>query len=131
MKSDKIKEAFKEKIKLFMNVQEYFSDKRLPTDASWDNYFIENYSSNVIIESDEEEFITYSIQEGFILIKDFIAHGNGLKLISKIIKKGNQLKLPILAYVHFTNNQVLNIAIKRYKFRILNVVGKQYLIGRK
>ena len=47
----------KEKIKLYMNVQEFISDKRVPTDAEWDKYFIDNYDNECALEVVNESFI--------------------------------------------------------------------------
>lgn len=123
----------KEQIKLYMSAHEFLCDKRIPTDAQWDKYFIENYSNNVSIEfydDNEKEFITYGIYPDHILIKDFIAFGNGLSLFKKVLLMGKDSHLPIKAFVHFSNNQVLNILLKRYNFKIIDTIGCQYLVER-
>jgi len=124
--------SIKEKIKVYMSVHEFLCDKRVPTDAEWDKYFIKNYSGNVNIEfyNDGKEFIAYEVYPDHILIKDFIAQGSGLKLFKKILELAQHKDLPIKAFVHFSNKQVLNILLKRYKFYILDTVGNQYLVER-
>ena len=121
----------KEKIRLYMNVHELICDKRLPTDADWDAFFIKNYNDATSIHFYKEDFITYEIMFNCIYIKDMVSENNtGIYLINHVIEKSKELKLPIMAMVHKSNLQVLNVVARRYGFKIGNQIGSQFVIYR-
>ena len=120
-----------EKIKLYISALDFMTDKRLPTDAELDKYIQENYKDNCSIDIIKDDFITYRINDDHIFIKDFISFGNGMQLLNNIIKKSKELNLPIRASVHFSNQQVINICMNRYKFEIIGATENQFIIERK
>lgn len=115
----------KEKIKLFGNVYDFLLTRKCATDEQWDAYF-QKYSDGVDYVVDNEAFITYQENEDHIFIKDFFALGEGLSLVTNLLKK----KKPLRALVHMANIEMLN-ASRKFKFNILSIVGNQYLIERK
>lgn len=119
----------KEQIKLYISINDFLCDKRLPTDEDLDKYIINTYTDNINIEFYKDDFITWGVFFNAIVIKDFIAsHNNGLQLFLKVFNKAKELNLPIIGYVHFSNKRLLHVAIKRFGFKIVNKVGLQYQI---
>jgi hypothetical protein len=126
-----ITSTVKDKIKMYMNVQEFLCDKRVPTDADWDKYFIESYSNNVAIEIYKEDFITYEVMHNCIFIKDIVCEkASGIHLMNKVIKVAQDAKKPIMAFIHYTNTRLLDIVQRRYGFVLGQLVGKQYIVIR-
>jgi hypothetical protein len=126
-----INTKLKEKIKAYMNVQEFICDKRLPTDKDWERYFINNYTDTTSFHFFEDDFISYDVTPTYIFIKDFVSIKNkGIKLINFIIKMSERMNLPIMAHVHTSNLQVLRIAVNRYGFQLGKIFDNQYLIYR-
>lgn len=126
-----INNSLKEKIKVFMNVQELLSNKRVMTDSEWDRYFIENYNNKCELEIIGDSFITYEIYPEHIFIKDMVCFGEGFKLLNKVLTLSKEINLPIRAMIHITNEQVLNVIQKRFNFKIISLIGNQYLVERK
>jgi hypothetical protein len=119
----------KDKIKMYMSVQDFLCDKRMPTDANWDKYFIENYNNNVQIEVYNEDFITYEVMWNCIFIKDFVSEkGSGIMLFNHVLRMAKIENKPICAFIHKTNVKLLQIVQKRYGFKIGSTVGNQYLV---
>lgn len=121
----------KEKIKLFMNVQDFCSDRRIATDKEWERYFIDNYNDDTLFYFHKEDFISYEVLNDYIIIKDFVcSQGSGLKLLLTVLDIADEKKLPTMAFIHKTNTQVLNIVKKRFNFEVLKELNKQYLLIR-
>ena len=120
-----------EKIKLYVSINDFLTDKRLITDTELDEYIINNYSDDCSIQVIKNDFITYKINEDHVFIKDFISFGNGIKLWENVLNKATKLKLPVRAMVHFSNHQLLNICMNRYKFEIIGATENQFIIERK
>ena len=124
-----ISAKIKDKIKMYMSVQDFLCDKRLPTDAAWDKYFIDNYKDNIQIEVYKEDFITYEIMWNCIFIKDFVCEkGSGISLFNHVIRMAKIENKPICAFIHKTNVKLLQIVQKRYNFKVGSMVGNQYLV---
>ena len=119
-----------DQIKLYISYNDFMTDKRLPTDEELDAYIIKNYADECKIEVVENDFITYGVFDDHIFIKDFVAFGNGIGLLNKVIQKSKQLCIPIRAMVHFSNHKVLEICLKRYKFEIIGATSNQFIIQR-
>jgi len=115
------------KIKLFMNVQAFLGDRRLPTDEYWDNYFIQNYNNDTGFIFEGEDFLAYDEDETSVYIKDFICNGTGLRLFNELAAK----KKSIRAMVHTTNTRLLNVMMGKLRFKIIELVGNQYLCERR
>lgn len=115
-----------DKILTYMNVQEFLCNKELPSQADWDNYFAQH--ENTSKRQDDKGFLNYEEDDNYIFITDFISHGSGIKLFRQILGLSENTNKPILCNIHRTNTQLLNIAIKRYKFNLCGLYGNQYLL---
>jgi hypothetical protein len=120
-----------DQIKLYISVNDFLTDKRLPTDTELDEYIIKNYTDECKIEVVRDDFITYKVFDDHIFIKDFVSFGNGIGLLNNVLKQSKELSIPIRAMVHFSNTQVLNICFKRYKFEIIGATDNQFILERK
>ena len=116
-----IHNKLKEQIKLYIKVNDYLTDKRMPTDEETERIIMENYNNECAIEVIDNDFITYDINDDCVFIKDIVAFGHGLSLINLVINKAKELCLPILAYVHFSNFEIINVLLKRFKFKIVKI----------
>ena len=121
----------KEKIKLYVNVLQFCQDRYVATDSEWDKYFIENYNNECAIEFDEEDFVTYDVNKDHVYIKDIFGMGSGVKLFKKVMKLADEARLPIRVHVHFINYRALNVIMRRFKFKIIDMTGQQYLLERR
>jgi len=123
-----IDNELKEKIKIFMNAQEFLCDKYVPTDKEWEKYFIDNYTDECAIEVIDESFITYGVFDDHIFIKDMVCFGKGWTLLNRILKKASDKELSVRAMVHFSNEQIVDILQERFGFEIISELGSQYLL---
>lgn len=108
-----------------MNLHEWLTTKRIPSDEEWDSYF-KSYGDGVQYLIDGESFLIYQETDKDIFIRDFIAFGSGLSMFNQLKKKGKTIK----AMVHFSNIDLLNIVF-RLGFKIVLFNGVQYSIERK
>lgn len=91
----------------------------------WEDYF-KTYSDGADYIMDQKGFVFYEEKPDHIFIKDFISFGEGLGLMNQLISK----KKPLYGAVYLTNIDVINTALRRFKFEITGIQNGQYIIKR-
>lgn len=129
---DKIEEV-KQAVLNCVSMWDWMSgDRRLPTDAELDKYFIDNYCGDKLINTvfgERGGVMTFEIKEDCIFIKDFMAFGDGISMFSKV--KEIACGLPIRCEVADTNIRLLNVALRIYKFKIVAYGNHHYTLERR
>lgn len=115
----------KEQIMRFANTHDQKTLGVTATKEAWDKYF-KTYTDGADYLMDGEGFVFFEEKPDHIFIKDFISFGEGLGLMNKLKSKNK----PLFGLVHLDNIEVLNVALRRFKFKIEKMVGNQYLIRR-
>ena len=115
----------KEQIMRFANTHDQKTLGVTATKEAWDKYF-KTYTDGADYLMDGEGFVFFEEKPDHIFIKDFISFGEGLGLMNKLKSKNK----PLFGLVHLDNIEVLNVALRRFKFKIEKIVKHQYLIRR-
>lgn len=107
-------------------------DRRLPTAAELDRYFIDNYSGDKVVTTvfgERGGVITFEIRTDHLFIKDFIAYGDGLEMFNsiKLIACG----MPVRCKVAVANIRLLNACLRVLKFKIILFEKHYYTLERR
>lgn len=107
-------------------------DRRLPTTAELDKYFIDNYGGDKIITTvfgERGGVITFEIREDHLFIKDFMAYGDGFDMFNCV--KEVACGMPIRCAVADTNIRLLNTCLRVLKFKIVSLDKHYYTLERR
>ena len=116
----------------FMSPHDLMSGGSYPNPQDWEHYFSVHYGDEVKTLESNGSFMTYKDKPEEVVVLDYISYSprDSYKLANSIINLAEKLKKPLMAYIHFSNYAMLNMAIARFKFRVVGNTNNQLLLRR-